>query len=173
MSRFSTPALAAVAARLVRKDGMISSLHTPHALAQLFNHACALMPQNYRRVSLVPIVAEVYVGTTNARGHEAHQDFIIPRAFHLKGFDLQGAALFTQNGCPNLVRLDFGMTIHRLAPWFYVIPRLCPYLTRLKAFSLKYLHRYPADSWLEYTNFGKIGQPELSETKSQRTGVLI
>jgi len=27
----------------------------------------------------------------------------------------------------------------------------------------KYLHRHPADCWLKYTYFMKIGQPKLSE----------
>jgi len=154
MSRVSTPALAAVAARLIRKDDMIASLYTPHALTHLFNHACALMPQHYGRVSLVPIVAEVYVSTTNARGDEAHQDFIIPRAFYLKGFDLQGAAFLPQNGCPNLVHLDLGMTIHRLASpgrrdtFVRGVPRdfdisFCPQAFSLK--TKKYLRRHPND----------------------------
>jgi hypothetical protein len=58
----------------------------------------------------------------DARGDEAYQDFIIPWTFHLKGFDLQGAAFFAQNSRLNPVNLRVGMTIHRSAP---LLPTVC------------------------------------------------
>jgi hypothetical protein len=39
----------------------------------------------------------------DARGDEAHQDFLVPRALHLKGFNFQGAAFPAQDGRLNLV----------------------------------------------------------------------
>jgi hypothetical protein len=49
-------------------------------------------------------------------GNEAHQDFVVPRTFQLKGFDLQGAAFFAKNGRLNLVHLNVGIIIHRSTP---------------------------------------------------------
>ena len=37
----------------------------------------------------------------------------------------------------------------------------------------KYLHRHPVDSWLEYTNFMRVGQSKLSERKSRRSGMFV
>jgi hypothetical protein len=37
----------------------------------------------------------------------------------------------------------------------------------------KYLSYHPADCQLEYIYFMKIGQPELSERKSQRSGLVV
>ena len=44
---------------------------------------------------------------------------------------------------------------------FLMTPGFFPLKTK------KYLHRHPADSWLKYIYFMKIGQPKLSERKSQ------
>jgi hypothetical protein len=37
----------------------------------------------------------------------------------------------------------------------------------------KYLHHHPADYSLEYIYFMKIGQPKLSERKSQGSGLFV
>src|SRR5512136_2968025 len=105
MSRLSSPAMTAAAARLVRENDMVASLHGLYALSHLFNHARTLMTQHHRRVGLVPVIAEVYIGATDARGHETHEDFIVPRAFDLKAFDLQRPAPLTQYCRSNLVHL--------------------------------------------------------------------
>jgi len=49
---------------------------------------------------------------------------------------------------------------------FHLPPGFFPLKTK------KYLHRHPADSWLEYIYFMKNGQPKLSERKSQRSGLF-
>jgi hypothetical protein len=56
----------------------------------------------------------------DAGGNKAYQDFVIPRPFQLKGFDLQGAAFSAQNGRLNLANLNIGIMFHRTAP----LPRL-------------------------------------------------
>ena len=52
--------------------------------------------------------------------------------------------------------------------------RSCVFITKLFSMKTKkYLDRYPADSWLEYIYFMKIGQPKLSERKGQRSGLFV
>ncbi len=114
--RVSTPALTAVAAGLVGEHDMIAALDTLHALADLLHHARALMTQHHRVGCPVPVVAEVYIGMADARGDDAHQDFVVSRTFQLEGFDLQGAALLAQNCRLNLVHLYIGMASHCSAP---------------------------------------------------------
>jgi hypothetical protein len=64
------------------------------------------MAQHHGIISLLPGVAEVYIGVADARGDETHQDFLVPRAFHLQGFDLQRATLLAQNSRLNPVPLS-------------------------------------------------------------------
>ena len=66
---------------------MVPGLDRLDALAHPLHHARALMAQHQGAVSLVPTVAEVDIGVADTRGDEAHEDFVVPRAFHLEGFD--------------------------------------------------------------------------------------
>jgi len=116
MGRMPAPALTAPAARLIGEHDMIAVLDTLHALAPPLDHARTLMTQHHGIVGLHPAVAKVYIGMADARGDEAHQDFVLPRAFQLEGFDLQGAPFLAQDGRLNLVHFHVGMIIHPLAP---------------------------------------------------------
>jgi hypothetical protein len=60
------------------------------------------MAQDQGFIGLAPGLAKVYVGMTDARSGDAHQDFIVPRTFHLEGFNLQGAAPLAQDGSLDL-----------------------------------------------------------------------
>jgi hypothetical protein len=95
---------------------MIASFDTLHILAYPFYHARPLMTQHHCTVSLVPVVAEVYIGTADARGDEANQDFIVPWTLHLYGLDLQRAAFLAQNGRLNLAHFPVKMMIHCSIP---------------------------------------------------------
>ena len=97
---------------------MIPAFDTLHVLARPLYHARALMPQHHGTVGLGPAVTEIYIGMADARGDEAHQDFILPRAFHPEGFDLQGATLRAQDGRLNRVYFYAGTMIHRSATNF-------------------------------------------------------
>ena len=92
---------------------MIPMFDTLHLLARPLYHARAFMPQHHRIISLRPAVAEVDIGMADARGDEAHQDFVLLRAFQLQGFDLQGAPALAQDGRLNRVNFDAGITVHR------------------------------------------------------------
>jgi hypothetical protein len=98
--RVSVSAWSASAARLIGEHNVIAGLDLRYLLADLFYRARALMTQH--RGCPAPIIAKVYVGMADARGFEAHQDFVFPRTFHFKRFDLQWTAV-AENGSPNLV----------------------------------------------------------------------
>jgi hypothetical protein len=49
----------------------------------------------------------------------------------------------------------------------YISRKLSSYVQVFPLKTKKYLHRFPVDSSLEYIYFMKIGQPKLSERKSQ------
>ena len=91
---------------------MIPALYALHVLAHPFNHARPLMTQHHCLAGFVPVVAEVYIGMADARGDEAHQDFVVPRTFQFEGFDLQGAAFLAQDGRLNSGCFDVGRMIH-------------------------------------------------------------
>ena len=57
---------------------MIPGLNTSYSLAYSLYDARPLMTEHHCAVSLVPVVAKVYVGTADARGDEANQNFIVP-----------------------------------------------------------------------------------------------
>ncbi len=95
---------------------MIATLNSSYTLTYLLDHARTLMTQNDRMICLLPVVAESDIGMADAGGNEAYQNFILSRTFHVEGFDLQGPAFLTQNGCPNLVHSPAGMLIHRSIP---------------------------------------------------------
>ena len=99
---------------------MIPAFDTLHAFARTFYHARALMTQHHGIVGLHPAVAKIDVGMADARGDKAHQDFVLSRAFHLEGFDLQKAASPAQNSRLNVVYFRAGMTIHGSAPLFTI-----------------------------------------------------
>jgi hypothetical protein len=101
---------------------MPDTLHVP---ADPLHHARTLMTQHHRSIALFPSVYEAYIGMADPRSDDAHQDLIIPRIFHLEGFDLQGAALFTQNSRLNFVPMQFGMASQCSAPSAN-IPRASP-----------------------------------------------
>jgi hypothetical protein len=116
MRRVSAPAMTAVTARLVREQDMIAPLDSLHASTHLLYHSCTFMTQHYCVVRRIPVVAEVDIGTADARGDKAHQDFVVPWPFHLKGFYLQGAAFLAQNGCLYLVCFHVRVRIHFTVP---------------------------------------------------------
>jgi len=64
---------------------VIAGLNSRQALADFLYDAGALMAQHDGRI--VPIIQEVYVGMADAGSHQAHQNFIFPRPFELKGFN--------------------------------------------------------------------------------------
>lgn len=92
----------ALTAGLVRKHNMVPALDIFPFLADLIHDPSALMPQNHWAIGFFPAVAEAYISMTDARGNNAHQDFIASRTFQLKRFDLQRATPLTQDS-----RLDF------------------------------------------------------------------
>ena len=73
---------------------MIAARDTFHLLADVFHYSRSLMTQHDRGVGRVPVVADVYIGMTDARGDNAHQNLILSRTFQFEGFDLQRATLF-------------------------------------------------------------------------------
>ena len=82
---------------------MISGVDTLYVLAEPFHHARTFMAQHHRAVCIVPVIDKAYIGMADARGDDTHQDFIVPRTFHLDGFDPQGPALLAQNSRLNLI----------------------------------------------------------------------
>ena len=84
---------------------MIATLDTLHATSDPLHHARTLVTEHRRIIGFVPVIQEVYISMADARGNDAHQNFVISWTFHLNGFDLQGAALLAQNGRLNLVHL--------------------------------------------------------------------
>jgi hypothetical protein len=62
---------------------MIPGLSGSHPFAYPFYDTRPLMTQHHCAINLIPVVAEVYIGTANARGDEANQDFIVPWPLHL------------------------------------------------------------------------------------------
>jgi hypothetical protein len=109
--------LPAPTARLIGKYDVVTALDTLHSLADLLYHACALMPQHYRLGSPIPVIAVVYIGMADACGDNAHQHFVVARAFHLKRLDLQRAALLAQNGCLNLLYVHVGAVSQGSTPF--------------------------------------------------------
>ena len=112
VGRLPAPALTTPAAGLIGEHDMVSAFDTLHVLARSLHHARALMAQDNGPISLRPAVAEVNIGMADARGDEAHQDFIIPRAFQLEGFDPQGASSLAQDGRFNLAHSHVGIAGH-------------------------------------------------------------
>jgi hypothetical protein len=66
-----------------------------------------------------PVIAEVYARMADARSDEAHQDFVVPRTFHIEELDLQEAALPAQNGRPNLACRPLGMPSQCPTPFIF------------------------------------------------------
>jgi hypothetical protein len=100
-----TSALSAVAAGLVREHDMIATREVLHLLPNLFYYSSALMPQNHRGASRIPVFAEIYIGMTDSGSNDSHQNLIFPRTFKFEGFDLQRDPSLTQNGRQNYVGL--------------------------------------------------------------------
>ena len=79
------------------------------------------MTQYHRGVGRIPVFADVYIGATDARSDDAHQNFVVSRTLHLKGFDVQGAAFLAENGRLNLVHLHVGMVSQCSIPFLHHI----------------------------------------------------
>ena len=132
MSRAPIPAFAATTARLIGEHDVIPGLDTLHPLAYLFDDARPFMAQHHCTIRLIPVVAEVYIRTADARGDEADQDFVVPWPLHLEGFDFQRAAFLAQYGRLNRVHMPVGILAHRSSPLpsHRAIGRLVPELNR-------------------------------------------
>jgi len=105
---------------------MISGIDTLYIPADHFHHARTLMAQHHRAVRIVPVIEEADIGMADARGDDTHQDFVIPRTFHLEGFDLQGPALPAQNSRLNLVYVHIRMMYQGLSPFLFQCLRFFP-----------------------------------------------
>jgi hypothetical protein len=105
--RVAIPALTAAATRLIREHDMFIGLEALHALANPRHHSGTLMAQHHGRPD--PVVDEIYISMADARGDEAHQDFVVSRTFQLQGFNLQGATLLAEDSRLNLVYLHVEM----------------------------------------------------------------
>jgi hypothetical protein len=75
------------------------------------------MTQHHRVAGLKPVVAEVYIGTADARGDKTHQNFVVPRTLHFERFDLQRAAPLAQYGRLNPVHFHLSTGTQRPAPF--------------------------------------------------------
>ena len=66
---------------------MITMFETLDLLADPLHHPGAFMTQHHRLVCPAPAVAKVDIGMADARGHNAHQNFLGARALELERFD--------------------------------------------------------------------------------------
>jgi hypothetical protein len=85
--RVSAPAWMTAAAGLIREHDMITAFETLHLLADLLHHPATLVTQHHRFGRPAPAIAKVDIGMADARSHDAHQDFLGPRAFQLERLD--------------------------------------------------------------------------------------
>ena len=108
----SVPAGTAMAAGLIGQYSVITLSNARHTPSDLLHYARPLMAQNDRCLCAAPAVDEAYIRMADTGSHEAHEDLIIPWTLQFDRFDLQRAAPFAQNGCPNLV--NAGWMVHTI-----------------------------------------------------------
>jgi len=82
---------------LVGEHHVVSGLESVHFPADLLHNAGALMPQHDRAGK--PALTKIDVGVADPTGHDAHQQLILTRAFHVQGLNLQRCARLAQYGC--------------------------------------------------------------------------
>ena len=88
---------------------MIAKPDTLYVLSHPLYHTRTFMTEHHRRVGLIPVIAEVYIGAADARGDKAHENLVFPWAFHLNRFDAERAALLPQNCRLDLVPMHAGV----------------------------------------------------------------
>ncbi len=107
-----------MAAGLEGEHDVVTVPDALHLCPDTLHDAGALMAQDHGSIRIfVPVIDIADVGVADAAGDDAHQRLVVPRAFHLEGFRLHGAAPAAQNGCPDLLNVRIGWAGHGVPPF--------------------------------------------------------